>query len=93
MKQFIKQDSYLIGAGLGLLFSAILLAIIYLIQMYRPESKLFNDPKVPYLISILPNLVMMRFQLVNYKKTKTGAGILLVTFLIVILAFIFIKNG
>lgn len=92
MKRFIKQDSYLIGAGFGLLFSIILLAIIKLVQILRSEPDLFNDPKIPYLISILPNLVLMRFQFVNYKKTKTGSGILLVTFLIVILAFLFIKN-
>jgi hypothetical protein len=92
MKQFIKKDSYLIGAGVGLLFSAIILAIIYMIQIYKPEPELFNDPKVPYLISILPNLVLMRFQFVNFKKTKTGGGILFVTFLIVVLTFILIKN-
>ena len=87
----LKKDSLLLGIVIGIIFPALLFAILYLPSwFFAPEGKdlVVQIPTIA-LISIFPNLFTLRLYLVKLKLDKTGRGILLVTFVFAILYFIF----
>ena len=88
---FLKRDSATLGVLLGL-FSPVLLFLlirggIHLIEAFIVQVSL----KFHYtlLLSTIINLLTLRYYLVNLKYEKTGKGILGVTFIYVILYFLF----
>lgn len=73
----------------GLLIGLILPLLAYFMAEVFFKNEIFpNKPGVPYLIAVAINLILLKF---TYKSNadKTGLGLLLVTFIVVILAFIF----
>lgn len=88
---FFKKDDYVFGAFLGLAAPAVLLAIIHYATIYF--NRIFDAGNFQvgkfYPFSILLNLLFIRLYLVNLKFEKTGKSVVAVTFLIIILYFVF----
>jgi RsiW-degrading membrane proteinase PrsW (M82 family) len=81
----LRQDSFWMGLLLGLLIPAILFGLLELILFFLPqEIKMANVFTVQrlILISIIPNVLLLRYYLLKLKYDLTGRGILAVTFII-----------
>jgi len=46
------------------------------------------DPRLPFLLAAIPNLILMRFWLVGKGMERVGKGVLLFTFVSIIAVFI-----
>jgi hypothetical protein len=91
----LKRDSIWFGLLIGTLLPVILFLIIHLISsLFEPGtfiSRPFQGNK-PMLLSLVINLVVIRFYFVNLKMDRTGRGILFATFALVLSFFIFFKD-
>jgi hypothetical protein len=93
MFKFLKKDSMWLGIILGIVMPGAVFLILYFInQSIRTP---LNSVKDHYLtnfmvqiLSLVINLLVMRYYLINLKADKTGRGILLVTFIIGVTCFI-----
>ncbi len=88
----LNKDKWALGIVVGILFPLLMYGIVLMILI--PHGNVENlvylpRPKVPALVAILPNLFTFRYYMVNKKYDRTGRGILLVTFVMVILFFYF----
>jgi len=92
--RLLKKDSLVLGIVIGTVFPSVLFAILYAVsRFFAPEGKEYLvQPVTLVLISIFPNLFTLRYYLVKLHLDKTGRGILLVTFIVAILYFIFYPN-
>lgn len=86
----LNRDSIGFGVVIGIVLPAIIYGILYLINLFLVSA--FSEAmmirhETQILISIFTNLLPVRIYFVNLKYDKTGRGILLVTFLMMILYF------
>lgn len=92
MFDYIKRDSYLLGIVMALLlpvvFYGVLHGIIVVLENIFANMWAFKVKHL-VLLGIMLNLLPMRSYLVSYKYDKTGRGILAVTFIYMILFFVF----
>ncbi len=87
----LNKDNFLLGLLIGLLLPVIayFLVILILNLAGQAEGLLYTPrPKIPFLVAIISNLLPFRFYMVSKKKDRTGRGILLVTFIMVLGFFI-----
>ena len=91
INKIFKNDSYAFGVFLGLVSPVAFLYMLFYgfiffggLFNFRP----FSIEKL-YLLALIINLLYLRLYLVNFKLVKTGKSIFVVTFLYVILYFIF----
>jgi hypothetical protein len=90
ISRFLRKNSCPFGAFLGMVTPFILMVFFYLLFWLLPVSA-GNTAywyKNYFLISLIGNLLLIRFYLVNKKFEKTGKAVLLVTFLLVIIYFV-----
>lgn len=84
----LRRDSTLIGLILGFLAPGILFGLIYgvlfLIGKQINNSEIVSIQKI-LLLSIIPNLFLLRYYLLKLKYDLTGRGILMATFILAIL--------
>lgn len=84
----LRKDSTWMGVFLGLICPAVLFGIIeliiYIIETQSGKTNILDLQKV-ILLSVIPNLFILRYYLVKLKYDYTGKGIVLTTFLIGIL--------
>ena len=88
---FFKKDTYYLGALVGIILPVIVYGLLYLIDSVYLNS--FGNHMVKqmdylYLLSIVWNIIALRYFYLNVKKEKAGAGILLVSLIIVVLYFL-----
>ncbi len=79
------KNNYAFGALLGLILP---LLAYFLAEVIFKDQLMPAKPGVPYLIAIAANLFLVRFSFKS-EADKTATGILLITFLVLILTFIF----
>lgn len=92
MRIFPKSDHFFKGILVGLLSSTVLYFIILIIMGSLTQIPYWlQNPKTPYLLALIPNLLIFRYLMVNKKQDKTGRGVLLVVFLVIFAVFIFVK--
>ncbi|PLX04267.1 MAG: hypothetical protein C0595_04035 [Marinilabiliales bacterium] len=89
--EFFKKDTYYLGSIVGIILPVIVYGLVYLIDMMYFNS--FGKHMVAhmhylYLLSVVGNILAFRYFYINAKKYKAGAGILLVTLIVVVLYFI-----
>lgn len=84
----LRRDSTLMGLILGFLAPGILFGLIYgvlfLIGKQINNSEIVSIQKI-LLLSIIPNLFLLRYYLLKLKYDLTGRGILMATFILAIL--------
>jgi hypothetical protein len=90
LKNKLKQNSYNHGAVLAFTTPFLSLVVIYYLLLILAGVFNFRPFQIEqfYLLSIIGNLFLMRYYLVELKYTKTGKGILAVTFMLIIAYFI-----
>jgi hypothetical protein len=81
----LNKNSMLAGVVLGLIFPAIAWLTEYLL---KNNTYIINRPALPYFISIGLNLIMLRFSY-KYGADKTARGIMLITFVCMLVIFVF----
>jgi hypothetical protein len=81
----LNKNNMLTGILAALIFPAIACVMAYLL---KNNLYLINKPALPYFIAIALNLVLLR---IGYKNgaDKTVRGIILATFVFMVLVFIF----
>jgi hypothetical protein len=88
----LKRDNIAFGALLGLvlpgLFYGLLRIVSLLVEYGSIWSRPFESDKM-MLLALIINLIPIRVYFVTYKFEKTGKGVLLVTFLLMVAYFIF----
>lgn len=78
-----SKNSYVTGILAAFIFPALASVAGYYL---RYNTDIINRPALPYLMAIALNLIMLRFVL-KKDLEKTGRGIMLATFVIMILVF------
>lgn len=88
----LKKDNFAFGALIGLVLPAIIYGLLWFISMLVKTEGVWARPFKPenmMLLAVMLNLIPMRIYMVKYKFEKTGRGILLITFLLMIGYFIY----
>ena len=88
----LNKDHYIFGLGIGLVVPALLFGIILFMNYILVElgiAKLYFDLQTHILVSFFGNLLPIRYYFVNLAYDKTGRGVLLVTFILVLAFFAF----
>ncbi|HEY8931323.1 MAG TPA: hypothetical protein VIM55_19115 [Mucilaginibacter sp.] len=81
----LEKNSLIVGILIGLIFPA----VAWVVSWYlRNAIDIINRPALPYLVAIALNLIALRF-LQKKELDQTGRGLMLVTFVVMILVFIF----
>jgi len=87
----LRKDSFWMGLLLGFLIPALIFGLLELIIYFLPhqikDANVFTLQRL-ILISIIPNVLLMRYYLLKLKYDLTGRGILAITFVIGILFII-----
>lgn len=78
------KDSY----WLGLLIGAALFALCYLLLSLISWGEAYH--RAPFLLAFVPGIILFRMAMVKWDMEKTGKGILLVTFVGMLLVFFLI---
>lgn len=85
----LRRDSLPMGLFIGFLcpavFFGILYAVITLVQHQTGALQMDRMVQKLILLSVVPNVLILRYYLVKLKYDLTGRGILLVTFAIAML--------
>ena len=89
----LKKNSWLLGIALGILMPLTSYAIMYYANIFISEE-IFNKPPIfrdltIRVLAIVSNILVFRYYMVNLNYDYTGRGILLVTFIAVIMFFYF----
>ncbi len=90
MKKILKKDHIWLGIVLGILMPIFLYGIIYGINeliCYFFHLYVLLVPSTMYLIAIVSNIFVFRYYMVKIKYDRTGRGILLVTFIYILIYF------
>lgn len=87
----LKKDNPGFGALLALMVSSVVYAFFYLASLMLPElfESRFLRKEAVVLVSIFINLLPFRFYMLSLKLEKTGRGMLISMFLMMILYFVF----
>ena len=90
MFKFLKKDNYFIGGAIGIIVPVLTWVILYFANdlIHNPKGVSYFRPFMIQILSLIPNLILLRIYLINLKADKTGRGILFVTFIIGITLFI-----
>jgi hypothetical protein len=88
---FIKNDHFLLGLFIGLMLPLIMFGAITGINYILLSMKIVHnylDLLTHALVSLFINLLPVRYYFVNLKFDKTGRGVLLLTFVLVLVLFL-----
>ncbi|MBO4580977.1 MAG: hypothetical protein J5701_01650 [Bacteroidales bacterium] len=88
----LKKDAIWFGILLGLLIPAILYGVLYVISLsLMPQNA--TEPVLKtgtiILVALFPNLLILRYYLVKLNLDKTGRGMLLATFALAMVYFVY----
>ena len=85
----LRRDSLPMGLIIGFVCPAVLFGILYaIVVIVQQHTGALNIEKMIQkliLLSVIPNVLLLRYYLVKLKYDLTGRGILLVTFAIAML--------
>lgn len=83
----MKKDTYLWGGFIGLIIPVILFVIIYfLTNQASPDGSAWLENQKLIMLSVIPNVILIRYFLVSLKADKAGRGMLFSTLILIILA-------
>jgi len=85
-----KKDSYWVGLLLGALAPVIFYGLLYSVDMLIDSyfgMHIVKENHYLILLSVIPNILLLRYYLGKQKFTKTGLSLLLLTIVFVLLYF------
>lgn len=88
----LKKDNYIFGLLIGIVSPLALFGLIYGINyllMMMGVAKYFLDFQTHVFVSLFGNLIPIRYYFVNLTYDKTGRGVLLITFVVILIFFAF----
>jgi hypothetical protein len=88
----LKKDNIAFGILIGILLPAAFYGLLYSIALFIETGPAWARPFEPdrlMLLSIFINLLPLRLYFVSWKLDRTGRGILIITFILVMAFFIF----
>lgn len=85
----LKKDSFIIGSLAAVIIFFVLYSIVSLFTDFSYFSQ-SRDSLWVYIVSIIPNILLARFMLVNWNMEKTGRGMMFVSLLGVLLVMYFV---
>ncbi|MBC8487550.1 MAG: hypothetical protein H8D45_16080 [Bacteroidetes bacterium] len=88
----LKKDHYIFGLLVGIAFPAVIFGLIFIMNLFLLKTgiaEFYLDKETHLLISLGSNLVPIRYYFVNLTFDKTGRGVLLITFALVLFFFAF----
>ncbi|OFY24493.1 MAG: hypothetical protein A2X02_01755 [Bacteroidetes bacterium GWF2_29_10] len=93
LKKLLLKDSMVLGIVMGLLLPIISFFLLSYINLLFKPSRTYDlyylQDSTIYALSIVMNILTFRYYMINKKLDKVGKGILAVTFMYVIIFFIF----
>jgi hypothetical protein len=90
----LKKDNIALGVLIGLVLPALFFGLLSLVALLVETGTAWTRPfehDRMMLLALIINVIPIRIYFVNYKYDKTGRGLLLMTFLYMILYFLFIR--
>ena len=90
----LKRDNIAFGALIGLVLPAIFYGLLSLVALFLETGTTWTRPFEPdnmLIFALVINVIPIRLYFVNYKFDKTGRGVLLVTFLLMVVYFAYIR--
>lgn len=90
----LKKDNYILGSLIGVFLPLAIFSLIYAVNyslIILGVVHYYLNLQTLVLISLALNLLPFRYYMVSLKYDKTGRGILLFTFIFIMLFFVF-KN-
>lgn len=91
MKIASRFDNYFTGIALGLVLAAATVGILlWIIGSTETPPYWLKKPHSPYLMAMIPNIIAFRTLMVNFKAEKTGKGVIIVSFVMMIAIFLFV---
>lgn len=92
MTKIFEKDQYITGIILGLLSTALLYFVMgMIIDALQVVPQWLVNPRTPFLIALIPNVLLFRYFMVNRKQDKIGRGLLLVLLVVIFLVLLLIK--
>jgi len=85
-----RRDNWLLGIILGLVAPVFVFFITMLVLNLLEKADgltFYPNQKAPFLAGVAVNLLIFRYYMVNLKFDKTGRGIILVSFALIIAIF------
>jgi hypothetical protein len=85
-----KKDHFLLGVIIGLIMPVLIAALVFLINYLLVSAaitQVYLDRKAHYMMGIAGNLLPIRYYFVNVQFDRTGRGVVLVTFVLILLFF------
>jgi len=90
----LKKDNIAFGLFIGLLLPGMLYGLLLLLATLVETGTVWTRPFEPDrlpLVALLINIFPIRLYFVNYKFDRSGRGVLLATFLLMVVFFVFIR--
>ncbi|MBC8147806.1 MAG: hypothetical protein H8E98_07470 [Bacteroidetes bacterium] len=88
MLKILKKDSFKLGIAIGIISPLVIYAILYFVAAYFKILPHLKESTLQ-LIAIFINMFLLRYYLLKVKYDKTGRGVLLATFVLAIVYFVF----
>lgn len=91
-EKLFKRDQFLAGILFGILLPVVFYKVLYLVDLLVLEvfnTHMLRKQEYLFLLSIAINLFAIKYYFVNLNYDETGRGILLVTFALTLLYFLF----
>jgi len=86
----LQKDHYVFGLAIGFLTPVVLFLVILGMNWFLlviGVAEFYLDLQTHVFISLFGNLLPIRYYFVNLKYDKTGRGVLVITFVVVLLFF------
>ena len=90
----LKKDNMALGALIGLVLPGLCYGLLSLAAMLVETGTAWTRPFETdrmMMLALIINVIPLRIYFVTYKFDKTGRGVLLVTFLLMVFYFLFIR--
>jgi len=90
----LKKDNLAFGAMIGLVLPGIFYGVLSLAALFVETGPAWAHPFETdrlVLLALIINVIPIRLYFVTYKFDKTGRGVLLVTFLLMVIYFLVIR--
>jgi hypothetical protein len=88
----LKKDNFLLGMGIGLILPLAFYGLLRLLGIWIHPGTIWTMPFEPdrmLLLSLIINAIPIRLYFVNYKFDDTGRGVLLITFILMMVFFLY----
>lgn len=89
MKNLKTTNSFILGCTYAIIMPAFLVGVIFLFHLQNIGVGIFSNSKAPFMLTLIPNLVLLRFLMLSFKLDRAGMGVLLITFIEFIAIFKF----